>query len=115
GLSESRVRSFPARVGVTLATKVGRSGTLYPDKYSKERIRDSLAGSARRLGVEVLDLVQLHTIPLDILRQGEVFGWMDELRSEGLFRFYGASVETIEEGLVCLEHPGISTLQIIFN
>ncbi|KFL26103.1 aldo/keto reductase [Devosia sp. 17-2-E-8] len=115
GLSESRVRSFPAKAGVTIATKVGRSGTLYPDKYSKQAIKDSLAGSARRLGVEVLDLVQLHTIPIEVLRQGDVFGWMDELQAEGLFRFYGASVETIEEGLICLEHAGVSTLQIIFN
>ncbi|MGB3027938.1 aldo/keto reductase [Paradevosia shaoguanensis] len=115
GLSESRVRSFPAKAGVTIATKVGRSGTLYPDKYSKQAIKDSLVGSARRLGVEVLDLVQLHTIPIDVLRQGDVFGWMDELQAEGLFRFYGASVETIEEGLICLEHAGVSTLQIIFN
>lgn len=115
GLSENRVRGFPARAGVTVATKVGRSGTLYPDRYSKEGIRDSLAGSARRLGVDVLDLVQLHTIPTEVLRQGDVFGWMDELRAEGLFRFYGASVETVEEGLICLENPGVSTLQIIFN
>jgi len=115
GLSESRVRSFPAKVGVTVATKVGRSGTLYPDKYSKQAIKESLAGSARRLGVEVLDLVQLHTIPTEVMRQGDVFGWMDELQAEGLFRFYGASVETVEEGLICLQHPGVSTLQIIFN
>ena len=115
GLSESRVRSFPAKVGVKIATKVGRGGTLYPDKYSKQAIKESLAGSARRLGVEVLDLVQLHTIPLDVLKQGDVFGWMDELQAEGLFRYYGASVETVEEGLLCLEHEGIATLQIIFN
>ena len=115
GLSESRVRSFPAKAGVTIATKVGRSGTLYPDKYSKDAIRESLAGSARRLGVEVLDLVQLHTIPTEVLRQGDVFRWMDDLQAEGLFRSYGASVETVEEGMICLEHPGVSTLQIIFN
>lgn len=115
GLSESRVRSFPAKAGVTVATKVGRSGTLYPDKYSKQAIKDSIAGSARRLGVESIDLIQLHTIPTEVMRQGDVFGWMDELQAEGLFKHYGASVETVEEGLICLQHPGVSTLQIIFN
>src|SRR5690606_41043975 len=51
----------------------------------------------------------------EVLRDGAIFGWMDELQAEGLVRHWGASVETIEEGLLCLEQPGCATLQIIFN
>jgi len=115
GLSESRIGSHAKAPGLHVATKVGRSGTLYPDKYSREAVHESLVGSARRLGVETLDLAQLHCVPPEVLRQGDIFGWMNEFQAEGLVRFWGASVETIEEGLLCLEQPGCATLQIIFN
>ena len=78
-------------------------------------MRASLVGSAQRLGVASLDLAQLHCVPTEVLRDGAIFGWMDELKAEGLVKHWGASVETIEEGLICLEQPGCATLQIIFN
>jgi aryl-alcohol dehydrogenase-like predicted oxidoreductase len=78
-------------------------------------VKRSLEGSAQRLGVEVLDLAQLHCVPTQVLRDGEIFMWMDEFQREGLVRHWGASVETIEEALLCLEKPGLATLQIIFN
>ncbi|HEY4202442.1 MAG TPA: aldo/keto reductase [Devosiaceae bacterium] len=115
GVSESRIGSFPSKDGVRVATKVGRNGNLFPDKYTRAGVKESLQGSARRLGVETLDLAQLHCVPTQVLRDGEIFGWMDELQREGLVRFWGASVETIEEGLICLQHEGVATLQIIFN
>ena len=98
-----------------VATKLGRGSGLFPDNYSKAGIRASLKGSAQRLGVAVLDLAQLHCVPSSVLRDGQIFGWMDELKAEGLVRHWGASVETIEEGLLCLEQPGCASLQIIFN
>lgn len=115
GLSERRIGAHEKGPGVKVATKLGRSSALFPNKYSKERMRESLIGSAQRLGVATLDLAQLHCVPTPVLREGEIFGWMEELRAEGLVRHWGASVETIEEGLICLEQPGCATLQIIFN
>jgi aryl-alcohol dehydrogenase-like predicted oxidoreductase len=115
GLSESRIGARAKGANVIVATKVGRSGTLYPNHYSKEGVRESLRASAQRLGVSSLDLAQLHCVPGEVLRDGAIFGWMDELKAEGLVRHWGASVETIEEGLLCLEQPGCATLQIIFN
>lgn len=115
GLSERRIGAHAKAPGVKVATKLGRSAALFPNKYSKDRVRESLIGSAQRLGVASLDLAQLHCVPTEVLRSGEIFGWMDEFRAEGLVRNWGASVETIEEGLICLEQPGCATLQIIFN
>ena len=115
GLSEERIGSHAKAAGVHVATKLGRGGGLFPANYSKEGIRASLQASAERLGVASLDLAQLHCVPTEVLADGAVFGWMDELKAEGLVRHWGASVETIEEGLICLEQDGCATLQIIFN
>lgn len=115
GLSERRIGAHPKGPGVHVATKLGRGAGLYPDGYSKEAIRASLLASAERLNVATLDLAQLHCVPTEVLRRGAIFGWMDELQAEGLVRHWGASVETIQEGLICLDQPGCATLQIIFN
>lgn len=115
GLSESRIGAHAKGPGAHVATKLGRGGGLFPDNYSLETIRASLAGSAQRLGVESLDLAQLHCVPTEVLLDGAIFGWMEQVKAEGLVRHWGASVETIEEGLICLEQPGCATLQIIFN
>ena len=115
GLSESRIGAHGKADGVHVATKLGRGSGLFPNNYSLDGIRASLTGSAQRLGVATLDLAQLHCVPTDVLRDGRIFGWMDALKAEGLVRHWGASVETIEEGLICLEQPGCATLQIIFN
>ena len=115
GQSERRIGAHNKPAGVKIATKLGRSGALFPNRYTKEGIRASLAGSAERLGVAGLDLAQLHCVPTAVLRDGAIFGWMDELKAEGLVKHWGASVETIEEGMICLEQPGCATLQIIFN
>jgi aryl-alcohol dehydrogenase-like predicted oxidoreductase len=119
GLSESRIGNWCQNNSQlerpTIVTKVGRSGELYPDKYTKERVRASLQGSLDRIGGEALDLVQLHCVPLELLKQVEIFDWLDEFKSDGLIRHYGASVETVEEGLFCLQQPGLATLQIIFS
>lgn len=115
GLSERRIGAHPKGRGVHVATKLGRGAGLYPDGYSKEAIRASLLASAERLNVATLDLTQLHCVPTEVLRRGAIFGWMDELQAEGVVRHWGASVETIEEGSICLDQPGCATLQIIFN
>lgn len=115
GESESRIGGFPKAAGVHVATKVGRSGRLFPDKYSRTLVRESIEGSIRRLGVEALDLVQLHCVPQKVLEDGAIFTWLEDLKTEGLIRHWGASVETIGQGLLCMRHEGCASLQIIFN
>ncbi len=116
GLSEHRIGTFYGKPDfLKVATKVGRSGALYPDKYTKGGLRESLEESAKRLCVESLDLAQLHCVPKEVLEDGSIFGWMDELQAEGLVQNWGASVETVAEAEICLAHDGLATLQIIFN
>ncbi|WP_105103058.1 aldo/keto reductase [Microbulbifer pacificus] len=116
GESERRIGHFSRKPdNLVVATKVGRGSGLYPDGYRCAALRASLEDSAQRLGVDTIDLAQLHCVPTEILRQGDIFSWMDELQHSGLIRHYGASVETLEEAFMCLEHPGIASLQIIFN
>jgi aryl-alcohol dehydrogenase-like predicted oxidoreductase len=117
GLSESRIEQYLSQnqAAVTVATKVGRAPGLYPGPYTKEKVRANIAGSALRLGVDAVDLVQLHCVPLEVLRAGDMLAWMEDFRKEGLIRAFGASVETLEEAQAVVGHPGLASLQIIFN
>ena len=117
GHSEAMIEQYryEHQPAVVVATKVGRDSRLYPDHYTKERVRANIAGSAARLGVETLDLVQLHCVPLAVLKAGELLGWMEDFQAAGLIRAFGASVETLEEALELVTHPGLTSLQIIFN
>lgn len=116
GLSESRIGAYlPKTNGVRVATKVGRGDSILAAGYSLESLRNSLEASRQRLGVDIIDLAQLHCMPSAVLEDGEIFTWLDELVAEGLIRHYGASVETVNEGMTCLSHPNLASLQIIFN
>lgn len=117
GQSERRIGGFADKKGVFVATKLGRNGEIFPNRtgYNRRNIKESLAGSLKRLGVETLDLAQLHTVPTDVLRDGEVFNIMDDLRNEGIMRHWGASVENVEEAQLAMRADGCTTLQIIFN
>jgi aryl-alcohol dehydrogenase-like predicted oxidoreductase len=117
GQSESRIAQYVAehQPGAIIATKVGRDGALYPDGYTKEKVRVNLQGSAQRLGVDTLDLVQLHCVPPEVLKAGDIFAWLEDYQDEGLIRHFGASVETLDEALLAATHPDLTSLQIIFN
>lgn len=117
GESESRIGGFKDKKGVFVATKLGRNGEIFPGMtgYNKRNIKESLAGSIKRLGVETLDLAQLHCVPTDVLRDGEVFTIMDDLRDAGMMRNWGASVENVEEAHLAMRAEGCATLQVIFN
>lgn len=116
GQSEQRIGAFRDRAGVHVATKLGRGPQFEGmTRFTRARVKDSLAGSLQRLGVEVLDLAQLHCIPIDVLRDGEIFTFMDDMRDDGLVRHWGASVETVEQGLLALRAEGCASLQVIFN
>jgi len=115
GRSESLIGKFLREhgEGITVASKTGRE--VYPDGYSEENLRKSILGRLEKLGLNCLALVQLHCVPQSILREGAIFDWLRELKSEGLIRHFGASVESVEEGLTCLEHDDLLSLQVIFN
>jgi aryl-alcohol dehydrogenase-like predicted oxidoreductase len=116
GQSESRIGAFKDKKGVLVATKLGRGPQFEGmTRYTKERVKESLAGSIARLGVETLDLAQLHCIPIDVLRDGEIFTWLDDARSAGMVRHWGASVQTVEEGMLAMRSENCTALQTIFN
>lgn len=118
GRSESLIaqwRKQHVNQELKIATKVGRSGRLFPDKFTKQQVQSDIQASAKRLGVECIDLIQLHCIPPQILHDGDIFSWLQDFKRQGLIEHYGASVETIEEGLSCLQDSELTSLQIIFN
>lgn len=98
-----------------IATKYGRGPGTYPDGYSLKDLRDSVKRAQDRLRRDQLDLLQLHCIPTEVLRRGEVFDWLRTVQQEGHIGHFGASVETIEEGLICVEQADLASLQVIFN
>lgn len=117
GRSERLVGEFVRELGdprVRVATKVGRRG-IYPDGITRASLTEAVESCLSRLGVDCIDLVQLHCIPTGLLRDGEVFEWLAGLRAAGKIAQYGASVESIEEGHLCLRDSGLASLQIIFN
>ncbi|SVC82178.1 uncharacterized protein METZ01_LOCUS335032, partial [marine metagenome] len=77
--------------------------------------RECTEASLRRLGVEALDLTQLHCPPPAVIENGDVFEVMREQQTAGLIKNWGVSVESVEEGLLCLEQDGLASLQVIFN
>jgi aryl-alcohol dehydrogenase-like predicted oxidoreductase len=116
GESERRIGRFANKDGVRIVTKLGRGSEFEGmTAYTKARVKDSLTGSAKRLGVDTIDLAQLHCIPIDVLRDGAIFTWMEEMQAEGLIRHWGASIETIEQALLVLRADSCASLQTIFN
>ena len=116
GQSEERIGAFKDKKGVLVATKLGRGPQFEGmTRYTRDKVKDSLAGSIKRLGVETLDLAQLHCIPIDVLRDGEIFTWLDDMRDTGMIRHWGASVQTVEEGMLALRADTCTAIQTIFN
>lgn len=118
GRSEERIAKFlkKRKERVFVATKLGRRADPGgPQNLTREVMRRHTEDSLRRLGLEALDLTQLHCVPTDVLRRGEVFDHLRELKAEGKILRFGASVESMEEAHLCLDQPGLSSLQIILN
>jgi aryl-alcohol dehydrogenase-like predicted oxidoreductase len=88
-------------------------GPQWSDDYAS--MEKTLTGSMRRLGVDMIDLVQLHCIPTTTLKSGRALDNLEKLKAKGLIAAYGASVETIDEGLFCINHGGCASLQVIYN
>ncbi len=117
GLSEARIGAYLSRHAsrTRVASKVGRDAALYPDGYTRSKLRRNIEGSVKRLGVEAVDLVQLHCVPPAVLMRGELFSWLEDFQDEGLIRAFGASVETLDEAIFAVTQPALASLQIIFN
>ncbi|MEW9668316.1 aldo/keto reductase [Ammoniphilus sp. 3BR4] len=99
-----------------IATKFCRAGNIHDlGTYNEQTVRQYCEASLKRLNRERIDLYQIHCPPLDILKDGGVFEVLDKLQAEGKIRYYGVSVESVEEGLVCLNHSNVRALQVIFN
>jgi len=100
---------------LVVATKFGRRLPLDPAAYTYENFRAWIDRSRENLGVDTVDLVQLHCLPWETYYTPSVFDACDRLVEEGLVRSYGVSVEKVEEALKAIEYPGVATVQIIFN
>ena len=118
GLSETRIGRFIKSHAKKLfiATKLGR----FPEPGGRENVslkqfRLHTENSLRRLGVDALDLTQIHCLPTETLKQGDLFEWLRTLKQEGKIKRFGLSVESMEEAGICLEQEGVSSLQVIFN
>ncbi|MGW4469422.1 aldo/keto reductase [Nonomuraea sp. NPDC004354] len=100
---------------VMVATKMGRRVALDPALYTLDNFRAWTDRSRANLGVDRLDLVQLHCPPASVYSSQAVFDTLDTLVEEGAIAAYGVSVETCDEALTAIERPGTAGVQIIFN
>jgi aryl-alcohol dehydrogenase-like predicted oxidoreductase len=118
GRSERLIGQFlRERSGESLfvATKVGRRAPLDVAEYTPEALRGWIDRSRDLLGMDRLDLVQLHCLPTDTYYRPEIFAAMDDLVAAGAIANYGVSVERVEEALKAIEYPGLAVVQIIYN
>jgi aryl-alcohol dehydrogenase-like predicted oxidoreductase len=99
-----------------VATKAGRRLSPHvADGYNRANLEAFIDRSRDNLGVETLDLVQLHCPPTEVYYRPEVFETLDALVAAGKIRHYGVSVEKVEEALKAIEYPGVVSVQIIYN
>lgn len=99
-----------------VATKAGRRLSPHvADGYNRKNLQAFIDRSLQNLGVEALDLVQLHCPPTEVYYRPEVFEALDALVAAGKIRHYGVSVEKVEEALKAIEYPGVESVQIIYN
>jgi aryl-alcohol dehydrogenase-like predicted oxidoreductase len=99
-----------------VATKAGRR--LDPhiaSGYNRQNLTAFVERSLRNLQTEALDLLQLHSPPSEVYTMPEVFGILDDLVQQGKIRFYGVSVERVDEALKAITYPNLQSIQIIFN
>ena len=118
GRSERIIGRFladDAARGVVVATKMGRRAAQAPENFTLENFRAWTDRSRANLGVDRLDLVQLHCPPGPVYHSDAVYDALDTLVAEERIAAYGISVETCEEALAAIARPGVATLQIIFN
>lgn len=112
----ARLKRERPEAEIIIPTKAGRR--LNPhvaDGYNAANLTAFVERSLQNLATETLDLVQLHCPPTDVYYRPEVFAALEKLVEQGKIRYYGVSVERVEEALKAIEYPGVQTVQIIFN
>jgi aryl-alcohol dehydrogenase-like predicted oxidoreductase len=103
-------------VEILVATKAGRRLDPHvPEGYDYDNLSAFVERSLKNLGVDALDLLQLHCPPTEAYRQDSTFEALDRLQEAGKVRYYGVSVEKVEEARMALNYPNVKTVQIIFN
>jgi aryl-alcohol dehydrogenase-like predicted oxidoreductase len=101
---------------IHVATKAGRRlPKQTPEGYSKENLSAWVERSLKNLEMDTVDLLQLHCPHPAVYDRPEVFGLLDDLVGAGKVRYYGVSVETVDEAHRALRHPHVQTVQIVFN
>jgi aryl-alcohol dehydrogenase-like predicted oxidoreductase len=118
GRSEKIISTFRAAnpdVPLTVATKMGRRLDQVPSNYVRENFIAWTDRSRRNLGVDTLDLVQLHCPPSAVYDDDAVYDALDELVQNGAIASYGVSVEEAQQALTAIARPGVATVQIILN
>ncbi|MER5266768.1 aldo/keto reductase [Actinosynnema sp. NPDC002837] len=118
GRSETLIGKFLRErgdAGITVATKMGRRVDQTPENYNRENFLAWNDRSRANLGVDTLDLVQLHCPPTPVFSTDEVFDTLDELVEAKRIAAYGVSVETVDEALTAIARPGVASVQIILN
>jgi aryl-alcohol dehydrogenase-like predicted oxidoreductase len=104
------------RETIYVATKAGRRLDPHTaDGYNRENLTRFVERSLKNLDVNSLDLLQLHCPPTEVYYRPEVFGVLDDLMKQGKLKYYGVSVEKVEEALKAIEYPNVQSVQIIFN
>lgn len=118
GRSEQIVGRFLADhpdAGFTVATKMGRRVEQVPANYTPEAFRGWLDRSRANLGVDRIDLVQLHCPPSEVIDADATYDALDALVADGVIAAYGVSVETCDQALAAIARPGVASVQIILN
>ena len=118
GRSEQIVGRFVAAhpdAGFTVATKMGRRMDQVPANYVEAHFRQWLDRSRTNLGVDTIDLVQLHCPPSEVIDDDRTYDVLDQLVSEGVIAAYGVSVETCAQALSAIARPHVASIQIILN
>lgn len=118
GLSEKAIGKFikTKKDKIYVATKAGRRLDPHTASgYNDNNIRKFIEDSLKNIGVEKIDLVQLHCPPTDVYYKPEVFETLDKMKTEGKIQHYGVSVERVEEAIKAISYEGVATVQIIFN
>lgn len=118
GRSEQLIGTYLASrpdAGILVATKMGRRAEQRPENYTLHNFRTWTDRSRANLGVDTLDLVQLHCPPTPVYSSDAVFDALDTLVAEERVAAYGVSVETCDEALAAIARPGIASVQIILN
>ncbi|MEX1375839.1 MAG: aldo/keto reductase [Eubacteriales bacterium] len=101
---------------IYIATKAGRRIDPHvAEGYTIETIRNHIERSLKNLGVDCLDLLQLHCPPTPVYQNNELFYGLSQLKKEGLIAHFGVSVETMDEALTALQYEELASIQLIYN